>query len=326
MKMVNALIALMAALAAGGQALAQGSGAQGYPNKPIRIIVPSAAGGPTDLLSRVIAQKMSEAWGQPVIAENRPGANTMIGAQAVAKAAPDGYTLLMALDSTLTMNQSLYGKIAYDPLKDFAPITRTANSPLVLIVDAAAGAKTAKALFAQARANPGKLSFGTGTPTTRLSGEMIKAMAAVDMLNVPFKSSAGTVQGLLSKDVDFIIDGVASAIPHIRNGKFRVLGALSSDRIEALPGVPLLSAEAGLPAIEVVVWIGLVAPAGTPAEIVSRLQQEVVRILGLPDVKERLTSIGLIPATNSPAEFTAFIHAESERWARVIKQSGIKIE
>ncbi len=288
--------------------------------------MPSAPGGPTDLLTRIIAQKMSEAWGQQVIADNRPGANTMIGAQAVAKAAPDGYMLLMALDSTLAMNQSLYGKIAYDPIRDFAPVTRTANSPLALIVDSGAGAKTARDLFAQARANPGKLSFGTGTPTTRLSGELIKSMASADMLNVPFKSSAGTVQGLLSKDVDFILDGLTSALPYIRNGKFRILGTLSSDRIETLPGLPLLSSEAGLPPIEVSVWLGLVAPAGTPAEIISRLNQEVVHILGLPEVRERLANIGMIPVTSTPAEFSAFILAESNRWARVIKQSNIKIE
>ena len=209
---------------------------------------------------------------------------------------------------------------------DFAPVTRTANSPLALIVDSGAGAKTARDLFAQARANPGKLSFGTGTPTTRLSGELIKSMASADMLNVPFKSSAGTVQGLLSKDVDFILDGLTSALPYIRNGKFRILGTLSSDRIETLPGLPLLSSEAGLPPIEVSVWLGLVAPAGTPAEIISRLNQEVVHILGLPEVRERLANIGMIPVTSTPAEFSAFILAESNRWARVIKQSNIKIE
>ena len=300
--------------------------AQPYPSKTVRIIVPSAAGGATDVLTRVIGQKMLESWGQQVLADNRPGANTMIGAQLAAKAAPDGYTLLMALDSTLTMNQSLYGKTGYDPIKDFAPVTRTVVSPLILVVDAEKGAGSIKDLIQRARANPGKLSFGTGTPTTRLAGELLKNLTGTDMVSVPFKSSAGTVQGLLSKDVDFIIDGATTGIPHIRNGKFRVLAGLSSQPVENLPNLPSLAAELGFPEFDVAVWIGLVAPAGTPPEIVARLNQEVIRILALPDVREKLSNVGLIPATNTPAEFGAFIRSESERWGRVIRQAGIKID
>ena len=314
-------LVLPAALVISGAALAQP-----YPSKPIRVIVPSAAGGATDVLTRVIAQKMLESWGQQVIADNRPGANTMIGAQVAAKAAPDGYTLLMALDSTLTMNQSLYGKIGYDPIRDFAPVTRTVVSPLILIVDAEKGANSIKDLIQRAKASPGKLTFGTGTPTTRLAGEQLKGLTGTDMVSVPFKSSAGTVQGLLSKDVDFIIDGATTGIPHIRNGKFRVLASLSSQPIENLPNLPSLAVELGLADFDVSVWLGLVAPAGTPPEIVAKLNQEVVRILALPDVRERLSNVGLIPATNTAAEFGAFIRSESERWGRVIKQAGIKID
>ena len=314
-------LVLPAALVISGAALAQP-----YPSKPIRVIVPSAAGGATDVLTRVIAQKMLESWGQQVIADNRPGANTMIGAQVAAKAAPDGYTLLMALDSTLTMNQSLYGKTGYDPIRDFAPVTRTVVSPLILIVDAEKGANSIKDLIQRAKASPGKLTFGTGTPTTRLAGEQLKGLTGTDMVSVPFKSSAGTVQGLLSKDVDFIIDGATTGIPHIRNGKFRVLASLSSQPIENLPNLPSLASELGLAEFDVAVWLGLVAPAGTPPEIIARLNQEVVRILALPDVREKLSNVGLIPATNTPAEFGAFIRSESERWGRVIRQAGIKID
>src|SRR3990172_4172834 len=256
---------------------AQGSAAQSYPNKPVRIIIPSPAGGPTDVLTRVIAQKMNEAWGQQIIPDNRPGAASIIGAQAAAKAAPDGYTLMMAIDSTLALNPSLYAKLPYDPQKDFAPITRTAFSPIILVVDAASGPKSIRELIQRARANPGKLTFGTGTPSTRLAGEMIKSMANVDMLNVPFKASAGTVQGLLSKDVDFILDGVPAGISHIRSGKFRVLASLSSYPIETLPGLPALASEPEFAGFDVSVWLGLVAPAGTPPDIVNKVQQETLR-------------------------------------------------
>lgn len=321
---VQRLLARIAALAT--LLFASLASSQPYPSKPIRVIVPSAAGGATDVLTRVIAQKMGDSWGQQVLADNRPGANTMIGAQAAAKSAPDGYTLLMALDSTLTMNQSLYGKIGYDPIRDFSPITRTVVSPLILIVDAEKGASSIKDLVQKARANPGKLTFGTGTPTTRLAGELLKNLTGTDMVSVPFKSSAGTVQGLLSRDVDFIIDGATTGIPHIRNGKFRVLAGLSSQPVENLPNLPSLAAELGLAEFDVAVWLGLVAPAGTPSDIVARLHQEVVRILALPDVREKLSNVGLIPATSTPAEFGAFIRSESERWGRVIRQAGIKID
>ncbi|MSQ70078.1 MAG: tripartite tricarboxylate transporter substrate binding protein [Betaproteobacteria bacterium] len=306
-------------------AWAGGSAAQNYPTRSVRIIIPSAAGGPTDVLTRVLGQKMAEAWGQQVIPDNRVGGSSIIGAMATVKAPNDGYTIMMALDSTLALNPSMFAKLPYDPLVDFAPITRTAFSPIVLIVDAA-GPKSVRELIQKARANPGKLNFGTGTPPTRLAGEMIKSMAGIDMLNVPFKGSAGTVQGLLSRDVDFTLDGVTTAMPHIRSGKFRVLASLSSYPIDALPGTPALASEPEFAGFDVSVWLGLVAPAGTPPDIVNKLQRDTVRIMALPDVKERMANIGLIPAGNTPEEFRAFIRSEGERWAKVIKQAGIKPE
>ncbi len=319
-------VLLLGMLAASGATLAQGSAAQSYPNKPVRLIVPFPAGGPSDVLSRVIGQKLSESWGQQVLVDNRPGANTLIAAEAVAKAAPDGYTLLMAIDSTLVMNQSLYAKLPYDPMKDFAPITLTAWSPLILVVDAAAGPKSVKELLQQAKANPGKLNFGAGTITTQLAGELLKNRAGVDMVYVPYKGSPGTVQGLLSGDVKIILDGVTSSVPHIKSGKFRVLANLSSRPIAALPNLPTFAAEAGLPGFDVAVWLGLVAPAGTPADIIAKLQQEVARILGLPEVKERLAATGLDAASSTTAEFAAFIKSEAERWGPIIKQAGVRLE
>ena len=300
--------------------------AQAYPSKPIRIVVPFPAGGPSDVQARVIGQKMGESLDQQVLVDNRPGANTIIGAEAVAKAPPDGHTLLMVIDSTLTMNPYLYRKLPYDPQKDFAPISMTAWSPLILVVDGATGPKSVKELLQEARANPGKLSFGAGTITTQLAGELLKSAAGVNMVYVPYKGSPGTVQGLLSNDVKFIIDGVTSSVPHIRSGKFRVLASLTARPIAALPNLASLATEAGLAGFDVAVWLGLVAPAGTPAEIVNKLSQEIARILALPDVKEKHAAIGLDPASNTPSEFTAFIRAEAERWGKTIKEAGIRLD
>jgi len=322
MKSLASILALALLIAIGlGNATAQT-----YPSKPIRIVVPFPAGGPTDVLSRIIGQKMAENWGQQVLVDNRPGANTIIGAEAVAKAAPDGYTLLMAIDSTLVMNQSLYSKLPYDPIKDFAPVTLTVWSHLILVTDASSGPKSVAELVQMAKANPGKVNFGAGTITTQLAGEMFKKAAGLDMVFVPYKGSPGTVQGLLSGDVKFIVDGVTSSVPHIKSGRFRVLATTGSRPIAALPGLPTLAAGAGLPGFDVVIWQGLVAPVGTPSDIIAKLNQEILRIYALPDVRERIAAAGLDPVTSTPAEFTAFIRSESERWGKAIKEAGIRLD
>ena len=319
-----ATLAMLALTAGTGAALAQGT-AQ-YPNRTLRIVVPSPAGGPSDVGARVVGEKMAAGLGQPVVIENRAGGNNVIGTQVVARAAPDGYTLLMALDSTLTMHPSLYAKLPYDAARDFAPVALAFWSPILMITNAATGPKTVKELIQAAKANPGKLSFGAGTLTTRLGGELLKSQLAADLLIVPYKGSAGTTQGLLSNDVTFILDGATTGMPHIRSGKFRVLANLSQRTVAALPNLPKFATEAGMPGFDVSVWLGFVAPAGTPTDIIATLNQEIVRILGLPEVKEKLSSIGLEPAGGTPAEFESFIRAETERWSRVIKASGFRAE
>ncbi|MSQ72684.1 MAG: tripartite tricarboxylate transporter substrate binding protein [Betaproteobacteria bacterium] len=314
----------MSLVAASGQALAQ---AQSFPSKPMRIIVPFPAAGSGDLVARLIAQKMDEAWGQRVIVDNRPGGNTVIGAEAAARSAPDGHTLFETIDSTLVMNQYLYSKLPYDPLKDFAPITLLMWTPIVIVTDAATGPKSVQDLVQRAKANPGKVTYGAGTVTTQLAGVLINNLAGIDMTFVPYKGSAPTVQGLLSNDVTVIIDAATSSVPHIKTGKFRVLTTTGTQPIEALPGLPKLADMPGFPGFDVAVWVGLVAPAGTPADIVAKLHREVSRILALPDVKEKLVSVGVVPFTNaSAAEFSAFVRKEADRWGKVIKDARIKLD
>ena len=300
--------------------------AQAWPARPGRMVVPFPAGGPSDVLARVVSEKMSQAWGQQVIVDNRPGANTIIGAEAVAKAAPDGYTLLMAIDSTLTMNQALYSKLPYDPMVDFAPISITAISPVILVVDAATGPKSVAELIQHARSNPGKVTFGGGTVATQLAGESFKRLLDLNIVYVPYKGSPGTVQGLLSNDVTFIIDGVTSSVPHVRSGKFRVLASMSNRQIPALPGLPNINQTPGLSGYEFAVWLGLVARAGTPADVINRISQEFARIAALGDVREKYAASGLEPVSSTPAEFAAFIRREAERNIPVIRQAGIKLD
>jgi tripartite-type tricarboxylate transporter receptor subunit TctC len=305
--------------------LAAEAPAQGYPAKAIRLVVPFPAGGPADIGARIMAQKLN-AEGLQLVVDNRPGANTVIGAELVAKAPADGYTLLWAIDSTLVMNQSLYAKLSYDPIKDFAPIARTMAGQPLMLVNAASGPKSVQELIGYARANPGKVNFASGTMTNQLAGEQIKSLAGVDMVYVPYKGSAGAVQGLLAGDVTMILDGVSANLTHIRSGKFRALATLAARPVAALPDVPTFALAAGLPGFSVEIWHGVVAPAGTSADIVGKLNQHIVRAFEQPEVKEKLASLGQEPATCTPAEFAAFIRSESERWAKVIRQAGFRIE
>jgi tripartite-type tricarboxylate transporter receptor subunit TctC len=313
-------LALTLPLAAGAQ-----TGAANFPNRPIKIIVPFPAGGPTDILSRIIGQKMSEDWGQPVIIENRPGANTGIGAQAVAKAAPDGYTLLSAMDTTLVMNPASGASMSYDPFKDFAPVTLLAKNVSLLMVREADGPKTVKELIERGKASKTGLNYGAGITITRLIGYQFAKMAGFKAVLIPYKGSAEVVQGLLSGSVDFIVDGVASSLPLIKSGKFRAL-AKSNDRpIPTLPELQMLSVVAGLPQLgDMGSWIGLVAPAGTPPAIVEKLRAEVARIYADAATATKLQNVGISAVSSTPQEFDKFYRSEAAHWTKVFEESPLK--
>jgi tripartite-type tricarboxylate transporter receptor subunit TctC len=299
--------------------------AESFPSRPIKIVVPFPAGGPSDVLARLIGQKMTEDWGQPVVIENRVGANTVLGAQQVAKAAPDGYTLLMAIDSTLTMNQYLYRTPPYDPFNDFAPVTLVGKTMQLLIVNAASDVKTVRDLIAKAKAQPGKLNYGAGTISTKLTGYLFNKMAGVDTVLVPYNGSAEVAQAVLTKSVDFSFDGPSASLSLIQSGQFRVLAKFDPRPFPPVPDLPLISTE--VPAMdEITVWLGLVAPKGTPAPIIDKLQAEVAKILADPAIKAKADASGLYPATSTPTEFAAFIRKEAERWSVVVKESGMKYD
>jgi tripartite-type tricarboxylate transporter receptor subunit TctC len=296
-----------------------------FPGRPIKIVVPFPAGGPSDVLARMIGQKMTEDWGQPVVVENRPGANTVLGAQQVAKAAPDGYTLLMAIDSTLTMNQYLYRTPPYDPFTDFAPVTLVGKTMQLLIVNASSDVKTVRELIAKAKAHPGKLNYGAGTISTKLTGYLFNKMAGIDTVLVPYNGSAEVAQAVLTKSVDFSFDGPSASLSLIEGGQFRVLAKFDPRPFPPVPDLPLISST--VPAMdEITVWLGLVAPKGTPAPIVDKLQAEVAKILADPAIKAKADASGLYPATSTPAEFAAFIRKEAQRWSVVVKESGMKYD
>jgi tripartite-type tricarboxylate transporter receptor subunit TctC len=313
----------VAAFAAIAERPARGDDA--FPSRPIRIVIPFPAGGPADIAARIIGARMSEEWGQPVVVDNRPGANTIIGAELVAKAAPDGYTLLMAIDSTLVMNQFIYKSLPYDPLADFVPLTTVVKS-LSLLAVPASGPKTVKELIARAKAEPGKLNFGAGTITAQLMGVLFNKAAGIDVVYVPFQGTAQTVQGLLNGSADMIYGGTVVVSPLIADGKIRPLAKLDG-RKEPYPGVPTLAEAAGLADFDdLSVWLGLVAPKGTPKPIVDKLNREIVHVLSEPDVQQKFNATGNFAATSTPEEFAAFIRKEAARWQKVLPETNIHFD
>lgn len=305
-------------------ALTSASAQSDFPNRPIRIVVPFPAGGPTDVNIRILGQKLSENLGQGVVIENRPGANTGIGATQVARSAPDGYTLLAAMDATLVMNPATGVSMSYDPFKDFAPITMTAKNTSLLTVRASDGPKTIQELIARGKQK--QLTYGAGIIITRLAGVTFAKAAGIDVQLVPYNGSAQVVQALLTGSVDFIVDGIAPSLPLINSGQFRPLAKLNTRPLPVLPDVKFLAEVSGLPLPEMSSWIGLVAPAGTPPAIVAKLHQEVVRAYADPAVADRLEKAGIMAVTTTPAEFDQFFRAEAARWTELYKQSGIKLE
>lgn len=301
-----------------------GALAQSYPVKPIRLIVPSSPGGGTDITGRIIAQKLTERLGQQVVVENRAGAGTRIGNEIVAKSPPDGYTLLMGV-STLATIPALYKSVPYDALRDFAPISQVVSVPNVLVVHPSLPARSVKELIALGKSRPGDLvagSAGTGT-SPHLSLELFKSMAGIDMVHVPYKGSGPGLVALVSGEVAVLFPSASSATPHIKAKRVRPLGVTTATRTEALPDVPSI-AEAGLPGYEATQWFGVLAPAGTPRAIVDRLHAEIVAALKSPDVVKQFSTQGAQIVGSSPEQFAAYIRAETQKWAKVVKAAGIK--
>ena len=312
----------------GGEALAQAA----WPAKPVKIVVPFAPGGTTDLLARAMATELSKAFPQPVIVDNRAGAGGNLGADVVAKSPADGYTLLMGTVGTHGINKSLYSKMPYDPQKDFAPITLVAGVPNVMVMNAEAakakGIATVKDFIKYAKANPGKLnmaSSGNGT-SIHLAGELFKSMTGTFMTHIPYTGSGPALLGLLSGNVDVMFDNLPSALPQIRSGKLTGFAVTSAQRSGAIPELPTIEEAGQLKGFDASSWFGLLAPAGTPPEVVNRVQQEVAKALASPAVKEKLLAQGAIPSGNSPQEFAKFIDAEIKKWAPVVKASGAKVD
>jgi tripartite-type tricarboxylate transporter receptor subunit TctC len=318
-------VLLFAAIGAG--VLATPAAAQSYPTKTIRMVVPFPAGGATDIFARVMAERLAPALGQAVIVDNRPGAGGTIGSDVVAKSPGDGYTILMATSSTHAIAPGLNPKLPYNVERDFAPVSMVAITPTLLVANVATPAQTVAELIALARAKPGELTFassGTGT-APHLAGELFKVLAKVDIRHIPYKGTQLAVPDLISGQVTILFDAFSTGIPHVRSGKLKALGVGSAKRSALLPDVPTI-AEAGLPQYTSDIFFGVFAPSATPREIVARLAQELTRIVQTPDVRDRLAAQGAEPVGSTPQQFAQAIRAETEKWARVIREGGIKLE
>ena len=298
----------------------------GYPGRPVRLVVPSSPGGGTDITARLLAPRLSETLGQQVVVENRAGAGTMIGTELVAKSPADGYTLLMGL-STLAINPAMYKKVPYDAVRDFAPITQIISAPNMLVVHPSVPVKTVKELIAFARARPGQLNYasaGHGT-NPHLSMELFLSMTHLKMVHIPYKGLGPGIVDLVAGHVSLATATMLTGLPHVKSGRLRCLGTTGAKRAAVLPDQPTLS-EAGVPGYEASQWYGVLAPAGTPKEIVTRLNADLVRILHAPDMKERLIADGTDPVASSPDEFARYIKSELTKWGKVARDAGITPE
>ena len=337
--MINRRKALINTAQAASFLIANSLGAQtqaqsAWPNKPVRIVVPFAPGGTTDILARAIAPELTKAFGQSFIIENRAGAGGNVGTDVVAKSPADGYTLLMGTVGTHGINKALYPSLPYNPVKDFAPITLVAGVPNVMVMNAdkaqKLGINNVADFTRYARSNPGKLnmaSSGNGT-SIHLSGELFKTMTGTYLVHFPYRGSSPALVDLIGGSMDVMFDNLPSALPHIKSGRLKALAVTSAQRSSALPDAPTIEQAGGaaLKGFDASSWFGLLAPAGTPPEIVTRIQQEVAKSFGKPEIKEKLQSQGAIPGGNLPAEFAKFIDSEISKWAEVVKNSGAKVD
>jgi len=319
-----AVLSIVALLASTMAAIAQPTA---YPTKPIRIVVAYTPAGATDILARTIGQKLTEAWGQAVIIDNRPGANSNIGTEYAAKATPDGYTLLMVTAGTHGINPGLYRKLGFDAVKDFAPVSLVAMVPNVFVVNNGVPSKDLKEFIAYAKANQGKLNYGSpgNGSTAHLSMELFKSMTGIQMVHVPYKGSAGVLADLIGGQIVVTMDNMPPYVPQVKAGKIRALAVSPARRSPALPDVPTV-AEAGVPGYDSGAWFGLVAPANTPKDLVAKLSRETARILKLPDVSARLADLGAESVGGTPEQFSAHIKAEIAKWAKVIRDANVELQ
>ena len=322
---MNRRLQLAACLAVASWIAVPAPAQESYPNKPIRIVVGYAAGGGNDIIVRVVAPKMSEGLGQPVIIENRPGAQGIIGCEIVARDAADGYTLLMGPSGPMTMNPALYSKLSYDPLRDFAPISVIGSFPLILVVSSALPIHSVKDLIAWAKANPDKSNYGASATPFQLAAELLNQRTGTKFAHIPYKSSGESVNAVMSGQVTMTIMDPPPAIGPLKSGKARGLAVTGATRHANWPELPTL-AEAGIPDVEIRLFTGFLAPAGTPAAIVNRLQQEVARVVKLPEIRDRLDIMAIDPSANTPEEFRRIIAADIIRWTAVAKAANIKAD
>ncbi|HLQ24407.1 MAG TPA: tripartite tricarboxylate transporter substrate binding protein [Acidiferrobacterales bacterium] len=322
MRLVTSVLTLLFAVSA--PSFATDNAADNYPNKPIRLIVPYTPGGGYDILARLLGQKLTERWGQQVVVDDRAGANGNIGAAAAAKSPPDGYTLLMGGIGPNAINASLY-ELSFDPVKDFAPVMLVATYQNILVVNPSLPVKSVKELIALAKSKPGQINYasaGSGS-TQHLSAELFKTMAGIDLVHIPYKGSAPGMTALLSGEVSLMFNSTPTTLPYVKTGKLRGLTVTGSKRSPEAPELPTV-AEAGVPGYEVIGWYGVLAPAGTPKEIVVKLNSELAKILQLPDIKERLKELGVEAGGGTPEQFGDYIKKEIAKWAKVVKESGAR--
>ena len=299
--------------------------AQNYPARQITLVVPFAPGGPADFLGRLIGQKMGEDLGQQVVIDNRPGANTIIGAQAVAKAAPDGYTLLMAIDGTLVMNPFLYSKLAYDPFKDFVPVSLIALVPSAVVGNVSIPVNSIRELVEKEKAKPGTFQIGVSTPTSQVNVGLLNMMAGTNFTMVPYRGGTTQVTGILAGDIPLGMESINVSLPLWRDNKLKILGLVSAQRLSLAPEIPTIAET--FPGYDLGIWQSIVAPAGTPREVVSKLHGSIKKVLAMPEVREKLAAAGIEPASSdSPEEFVAFVRSQADVRAKVIQAVGIKID
>lgn len=316
---------IVAVLLLGGSAVS--ALAQTYPAKPIRLVVPYAPGGAADPNARIVGQRLSEVTGQPVIIDNRPGAGGNIGTNIVAKAVADGYTIALVAASTVTINQSLYSQMQYDPIRDLAPVSLVSLDSIVLVATPSLPVNSVKDIIALAKAKPGEVNYGSGGTGSggHLAMELFKAMAGTNLLHVPYKSAGEVMPSLLAGRVSLMFTSSGAVLPHVRAGKLKAIAVTTKKRLASLPELPTVD-ESGIPGYEVTGWYGVVAPARTPAAVIERLNSEIVRIVQEPEIDKRLSNLGVIPTTSTPRELANVILADSAKWARVIKQAGIRAD